>query len=311
MDTSASDEGEPSKQTTTFALPAILFFSLLMMIVSCRQKKQETKPVIPVSVKPDSTVILIRQQELKDSLAMVSIRKKKIYITFDDGPNKGTRNVLHTVQEEKIPASFFVVGKHVFDSPEQGELFRELKSDSAIELCNHSFTHALNRYNRFYEHPAEVVQDFQQNEDRLGLSSKVVRMPGRNAWRIDSVVHTDIYESKTAIDSVSYSGFAVMGWDVEWTFDHKTLEPAADTELLLRRIQNMLEADKTKTPGHLVLLAHDQSFQKEEAILKLHYVLQQLKNNPAYELVLASEYPGVKKDKLISSSVGPVPDVRK
>lgn len=311
MEIPAADEGEPSEQKMILPLFRFIFFVLLIFFAACRQKKTETKENLPMPVVPDSTLIRMKQQQLEDSLKRAMVPRKKIYITFDDGPNKGTRNVLQTVKQEHIPASFFVVGKHVFDTPGQGETFRELKADSSIELCNHSFTHALNRYNSFYLHPEKVISDFQQNEDRLSLTSKITRMPGRNAWRIDSVVHTDITESKAAIDSVYNAGFAVMGWDVEWTFDHKTLEPAADTELLLRRIQNMLEADKTRTPGHLVLLAHDQAFQKEAAVEKLHYVLQQLKNNPAYELVLASQYPGVKNDKPVSSSVGPVPDVRK
>ena len=117
-------------------------------------------------------------------------------------------------------------------------------------------------------------------------------MPGRNAWRIDSIDHTDITESKAAIDSLHAAGYAIMGWDIEWTFNHKTLAPDADTALLLRRIYNMLEADKTKTPGHLVLLAHDQAYQQAAYVENLRYVVQQLKNNPEYELVLASKYPG-------------------
>ena len=118
-------------------------------------------------------------------------------------------------------------------------------------------------------------------------------MPGRNAWRIDTIDHTDIFESTAAIDSLHAAGYSIMGWDIEWTFDHKTLAPDADTALLLRRIYNMLEAEKTKTPGHLVLLAHDQAFQKEEYVEELRYVVQQLKNNPEYELLLASKYPGI------------------
>lgn len=94
-----------------------------------------------------------------------------------------------------------------------------------------------------------------------------------------------------------------MGWDIEWTFDHKTLAPDENMELLLRKMQNMLDASTTKTPGHLVLLAHDQAFQNEEDIEKLQQFFRQLKKNPQYELVLASNYPGVKVAKEITSSV--------
>jgi len=307
MESSADDEGEPSKQFKY--LPAIVFLLIISVFVSwsCTQKKAE--PMIKPVVIPDSTVI--KQQIRADSLAKIKAKKKKIYVTFDDGPNKGTRNVLNTVMEEKVPASFFIVGKHVFDSPEQEETFRQLMADSAIELCNHSYTHGLNHYTRFYKNPEEVINDFQRSEARLSLTSKVCRMPGRNAWRIDTVDHTDISESAAAIDSVYDAGFAVMGWDVEWMFDHKTLDLVTDTDLLLRQIQNMLEAGKTRTEGHLVLLAHDQAFQKEADIEKLHYLLQQLKNNPDYELLLASNYPGVKSKKVIRSTVHPLETEKK
>jgi hypothetical protein len=86
-----------------------------------------------------------------------------------------------------------------------------------------------------------------------------------------------------------------MGWDVEWMFDHKTLSLTKDPDLLLRQIQNMLEANKTKTSGHLVLLAHDQSFQSEAAVEQLHYLFHRLKENPEYELELAHNYPGISK----------------
>ena len=288
---SSTDDGEPA-QSIRFRIDIFFLSALLLLAASCTQKQKETKEEKTV---PDSTIIKQQQKRIADSLAKLVIQKKKIYLTFDDGPNDGTMNVLNAVKEDSIPVSFFVVGKHVFDSPQQSAIWKELQADSAIELCNHSYTHALNHYSKYYQHPGAVVKDIERNQDSLDFDSRVVRMPGRNAWRIDLINRTDIKESKVAIDAVHNAGFAVMGWDVEWMFDHKTLSLITDTELLLRRIENMLEAEKTKTPGHLVLLAHDQAFQTHESVVQLHYLFQHLKNNPEYELVLAGNYPGVKK----------------
>lgn len=288
---SSTDDGEPA-QSIRFRIDIFFLSALLLLAASCTQKQKETKEEKTV---PDSTIIKQQQKRVADSLAKLVIQKKKIYLTFDDGPNDGTMNVLNAVKEDSIPVSFFVVGKHVFDSPQQSATWKELQADSAIELCNHSYTHALNHYSKYYQHPGAVVKDIERNQDSLDFDSRVVRMPGRNAWRIDLINRTDIKESKVAIDAVHNAGFAVMGWDVEWMFDHKTLSLITDTELLLRRIENMLEAEKTKTPGHLVLLAHDQAFQTHESVVQLHYLFQHLKNNPEYELVLAGNYPGVKK----------------
>jgi peptidoglycan/xylan/chitin deacetylase (PgdA/CDA1 family) len=287
-----NDEGEPRRMIKHFFY---FLFPVIILLLSCNEKKKEhtvQKPVV------DTLAVRLKEKHVADSSAKKTVHRKKIYLTFDDGPNKGTLNVLNAVKEDNVPASFFIVGTHTDDSPQQKAAWEELKTDSTIELCNHSYSHAFNRYTKYYENPAGVIKDIEHNSEALGFDSKIVRMPGRNAWRIDSVNHTDIKESKAAIDSVHAAGFDVMGWDVEWVFDHKTLQPDTSTGLLLRRIENMLDAGKTKTKDHLVLLAHDQEFQTTAAVEQLHYLFRELKNNPDYELELVNNYPGLKKEKL-------------
>jgi peptidoglycan/xylan/chitin deacetylase (PgdA/CDA1 family) len=290
METSSPDEPEPIRTSACLRLLSITF--VLIIFSACENRKWK-KPEYPVTVI-DSTAIRKKEIQGQDSLQKTIDVKKKIYFTFDDGPNNGTRNVLKAVKEENIPASFFIVGEHVFDSPKQTQTWEILKADSGIELCNHSYTHAHNRYTSFYKNSSGVIEDFNHSQNKLQFNNNIARMPGRNAWRIDTIDHTDIYESSAAIDSLHAAGFNIMGWDIEWIFDHKTLAPDTGIDLMLRRMENLLEAKRTKTPGHLVVLAHDQAFQTEGAVQLLHLVLQSLKNNPEYELVLASKYPGLK-----------------
>ncbi len=289
---SHADPGDPLLRFAriySYSQYTLLVFTVFF-VVSCRERKKEVAVKKPVT---DSSLLHQPDKHRADSIAAVSANKKKIYLTFDDGPNKGTPNVYRVIQEEKVPASFFIVGKHVFDKPEQTREWELLKTDSTIDRCNHSYTHAAGHYSRYYRHPREVVEDIEHNRQVLGLTNKIVRMPGRNAWRTDSFSHTDVKESRAAIDSVRASGFDILGWDLEWQFDHKTLAPDTDTALLLRRIYNLLDAGGTRTRGHLVLLAHDQSFQKEEYVQLLQYIIRQLKNNPDYELRTARYYPGI------------------
>lgn len=293
--TNTKQEADSAK---IFFQPIFYLSFLLLFITSCTQNKNDLTPAKAI------TQNIFEKTKLNTaSLAKPAKPKKKIYLTFDDGPNKGTMKVLQTVKEENIPVSFFIVGQHVFDSPTQTAAWQDMKKDTSIELCNHSYTHASGRYSKFYEDSTLVIKDFEKSANSLSFTNNVTRMPGRNAWRIDSINHTDIKASEKTIDAVHRAGFAVMGWDIEWTFDHKTFAPDENTELLLRKMQNMLDASTTKTPGHLVLLAHDQAFQNEEDIEKLQDFFRQLKNNPQYELVLASNYPGVKINKEITSSV--------
>lgn len=273
--------------------PLFVFIVSVVTVTSSCKQTAEKKQEAPV---PDS-IATRQQQRIADSLQQaISSAKKKIYLTFDDGPNAGTMNVLKAVQEEQVPVTFFVVARHVYDSPWQSKTWDSLKADPAIELCNHSYSHAGNRYTRFYSNPQKVIADFRRSRDSLQFSNRIARMPGRNAWRIDSIVHTDVKESRKAIDSLHLAGFDIIGWDLEWHFDHRTFVPDADTALLFRRMQNLLNDSATKTPGHLVLLVHDQAFRTETDVQLLKAVLASLKNNLDYELRLASTYPGMMKN---------------
>lgn len=286
----AADDGDPAKPVTRPAL-RILFIFALTGLFACQEKTASP------TVSPSPDTVKTAEKKRAGSILPDGSSKKKIYLTFDDGPNKGTRNVLQIIREEQVPASFFVVAVHSTDTRQQKETWEILRADSLIDLCNHSYSHARNRYNSYYENPAAVIEDFNQAQQLLGLSNRIARTPGRNIWRIDSIRHTDIFESSMAADSLYAAGYDLMGWDIEWTFHHRTLRPDADTGLLLRRIYNLLESGKTRTPGHLVLLAHDQAYQKETYREELRYIIRQLKQNPAYQLELITRYPGIRKSR--------------
>jgi len=143
--------------------------------------------------------------------------KKRLYLTFDDGPNKGTKNVLHIVQDEQVPVTFFIVGEHVFASHAQAQLWDSLQMSRHIAICNHSYSHANNRYEKYYQSPDSVVADFKRTQDSLGLDNPIVRTPGRNIWRIDTLRFTDLKKSAAAADSLQQAGFvrealALIGW---------------------------------------------------------------------------------------------------
>jgi peptidoglycan-N-acetylglucosamine deacetylase len=225
----------------------------------------------------------------------VKKKKKKIYLTFDDGPNHGTQKVLHIMQEEAVPVSFFIVGEHVFASVGQQQTWDSLKMATQIELCNHSYTHAHNRYEQFYREPDSVVSDFKRSQDSLQLNNNIGRTPGRNTWRIDTIQYTDLSKSKAAVDSLQQAGFAIMGWDLEWHYNPKdfTLQGTADD--LLRQIDSVFSHKKTRLPEQLVLLAHDQVYADANDSIELHNFIRCLKLNEDYELELVSNYPGVKR----------------
>ncbi|MDE3247355.1 MAG: polysaccharide deacetylase family protein [Bacteroidota bacterium] len=224
----------------------------------------------------------------------VKKKKKKIFLTFDDGPNHGTPKVLHIMQEEAVPVSFFIVGEHVFASSGQQQIWDSLKMAQQIELCNHSFSHANNRYADYYSRPDSVVSDFKRSQDSLQLDNNICRTPGRNTWRIDTLQFTDLSKSKAAVDSLQKAGFAIMGWDLEWHFNPKDMSLANTADDLLRQIDSVFAQHRTRVPEHLVLLAHDQVYTDANDSIELHNFIRLLKLRDDYELELVSNYPGIK-----------------
>ena len=288
MESSASDEGEPA--TPSFRYHFALF--ILLFFVTCtRPGYQYGKTAIAAG---DSVKYIGKALPSKPLAKKVIKKKKKIYLTFDDGPNKGTQNVLDIVQQENVPASFFIVGQHVFASMEQARTWDSLQHAINIEICNHSYTHAHNHYEKFYQQPDSVVSDMEKTKDELLPENNIVRAPGRNSWRIDSLHYTDIKKSKAAMDSLQNAGFTVMGWDLEWHYDPKTLVVNNTADELLNQVDSVFIKGKTKTPDHLVLLAHDQVYQNSEDSIQLRQFVQKLKLKDDYELSLVSSYPGVR-----------------
>jgi peptidoglycan/xylan/chitin deacetylase (PgdA/CDA1 family) len=68
------------------------------------------------------------------------VEEKYVALTFDDGPSPHTTpKILEILQEEKIPATFFMVGKQVQTFPKVAEKVHAL----GYEIGNHSYSHGV------------------------------------------------------------------------------------------------------------------------------------------------------------------------
>ncbi|MCW2749503.1 MAG: polysaccharide deacetylase [Aeromicrobium sp.] len=67
----------------------------------------------------------------------LTIPKKTIVLTFDDGPTEWTPRVLDVLERHHVPATFFVIGSHVAQRP---ALLRRMITDGD-EIGVHTFTH--------------------------------------------------------------------------------------------------------------------------------------------------------------------------
>ena len=251
--------------------------------------------------RTEKTRIFFRQPlAKKDTVATVINRvkpkkkkKKTIYLTFDDGPNKGTKKLMHIVNEEQVQVTLFVIGEHVYGSRAQSAIFDSVCNNSLFEIANHSYTHAFeNNYKTFYALPDSVVNDFIRCADSLHLSSRIIRTPGRNIWRTENLRSTDLKSSTAAADSLQKNGFIAIGWDLEWHFND-SMHVVQSADELLQEVDSLFSHNKTKTADQLVLLAHDQVYATLEDSAALHNFIIGLKNKDEYNIECISKYPGL------------------
>jgi peptidoglycan-N-acetylglucosamine deacetylase len=86
--------------------------------------------------------------------------KKRLALTFDDGPSESTPKLLQLLSEYRAPATFFQCGANVRRLP---EITRQVRSEGH-ELGNHSDTHAP-----YYFRSAEFIYDeLQRAQQSIG-----------------------------------------------------------------------------------------------------------------------------------------------
>lgn len=209
-----------------------------------------------------------------------------VYLTFDDGPREGTKEILELLTRTETPATFFLVGGHIINA-ERREVFQKLQSTPLIQLANHSLTHANEKYQTFYANPEGMLVDFTKNNEILGFTQPPfpTRLPGRIDWRFgEHYIDTRSYPVQSTVTvpkgvaKLFDHGFVIYGWDIEWGRPGRK-NPLEAVESLIKRIHKRLDTGQTVKPDHLVLLMHDFHFTTAPALESLHTLIRTLKQD--------------------------------
>ena len=212
-----------------------------------------------------------------------------VYLTSDDGPLRGSENVLKVVEHKGVPLWAFVVGRNSRPPSLKARLDAYRRS-SYITLANHSYSHAKGHYSSYYHDPLGGLEDFEHNRKALGLQGKEGRLPGRNSWRVGGRAYDVNHSARAAADLLAKHGYTLYGWDLEWTHTASGA-PIGSAEILYRKIRHQLEKGHLFTPGHLVLLMHDQMFRSRGAAAQLDKLISMLQKDPEIELAPLTRYP--------------------
>lgn len=161
---------------------------------------------------------------------------KTVYLTFDDGPSdRVTPKILQILQQEDVPATFFIIGQQAEIRPYL--IKQELAQGHSVAL--HSYSH---NYPQIYRSTTSLLQDINKCNDVLytitGTYSAIYRFPG-GSFGLNAEL----------IQAVENRGFTHVDWNASCR-DAELYNPTA-WELFCATKQT---SQKHK---HVVLLLHD------------------------------------------------------
>jgi peptidoglycan/xylan/chitin deacetylase (PgdA/CDA1 family) len=262
-----------------------LFSVLLLYLTACHQ------PASKEQKQKDRSTVPSAKDTLSGLINKTSDTLYSIYITFDNGPLNGSDKINEAAQKEQVKFNVFVVGRHTLLKGATKKYYKMYQENFLIEIGNHSFSHAGNQYKKFYNNSASAIQDFFKNQDVLEIKNKILRMPGRNMWRLNDTAINDVKSGKAVADSLFKYGYKIFGWDAEWLHDNISGKPLQTADDMLSLIERRLKQHKTVRPDNLILLAHDEMFRKNWEESELRELIDKLKATGKYRFQHLSSYP--------------------
>ncbi len=170
--------------------------------------------------------------------------KDKILLTFDDGPNPGTSEViLKKLNDNKIKAAFFCIGNNIQQNP---ELAKQIINEGHL-ICNHSFNHLMITKVSDAEIENEIKLFNEILNSVLGIETKYFRPPfGRFNFRV-----------KIKLNSL---GLKTVMWSL-LTYDFKN-----DFNVVKKTIDNYLRSDS-------IIVLHDNNKPKDIIEESIDYIV--------------------------------------
>ncbi len=182
----------------------------------------------------------------------------KVYLTFDDGPSKYTRQILDILDQYNVKATFFVIGR---EDEESLILYEEI-FDRGHTLGMHSYSH---KYKDIYKNEAAFTKDFEKISGLLtqvtGVEPTFYRFPGGSSntiSKVDMHVYTEFLTSR----GVTY---------FDWNGDSGDAEGnGIPVEELIANATADIQSRKTS-----VILFHD-TLNKETTVEALPTIIEQI-----------------------------------
>ena len=187
-----------------------------------------------------------------EASSLMPVQKKQIYLTFDDGPNSISNELLSLLDQYNAKATFFMLDGNIRRYPDAVK--RMVSTGHSVGL--HGVTH--DRY-RFYSSSQSVISEMDQARNTLkeisGVDTLLIRTPYGSAPYMTDEYKNAVYE------------YGFLMWD--WNIDSKDWY-YRDARLVSSTIAQ-IETKKLET-NPLVILFHE----RQETYFQLKGLLDYL-----------------------------------
>jgi peptidoglycan/xylan/chitin deacetylase (PgdA/CDA1 family) len=145
-----------------------------------------------------------------------------VALTFDDGPNANTENVLDALKTLGVKGTFFIVGKMAKAHP---EVLARIAAEGHL-LANHSATHVM-LGSRFDEHPELLIDQIREVDDEIAplmpAGTKFYFRAPYGSWRTG---HADVLNADPTLKKYVGPIYWDEGGDITMSDDGYVLSSA-------------------------------------------------------------------------------------
>ncbi len=166
---------------------------------------------VAASISPDyqglrSLYLMLIKHDAEDSFWRGEKGQKTVALTFDDGPKPGiTEQLLAILEQERVPGTFFVIGRHVMAYPKLTDEIRK----AGMEIECHTYTHPNLTKLPAIQVERELMETVAAVKLTTGENIRYFRPPGGDI---------DFNVRRIATDwGLTPCMWTVDGWDMEKT----------------------------------------------------------------------------------------------
>lgn len=132
----------------------------------------------------------------------VDIDKKIAYLTFDDGPNANTDQILDVLKEKNVKATFFMLGSSIMAHEDTTKRI----SDEGHGLGVHSMTH---NFNSVYASPDSFMHEM------TGANDALYNATGRQTFLLRAPYGSKPYMKQEFRDVATSWGYRIWDWNID------------------------------------------------------------------------------------------------